>query len=71
MVVLFIQGVGKQTLKELGLGGKGRLFSVGLNDPLRLAFQKIKENDISAVPVIDNEGIPIPTRFGLLPTVYQ
>ncbi|EGD80962.1 hsp16-like protein, variant [Salpingoeca rosetta] len=48
--------VGTKTLKEVGLGDKGLLFTVSLDDPLRSAFEKIKENDISAVPVVDAEG---------------
>ncbi len=45
--------VGKRTLAQLGLASPARVFSVTTEDKLRKAFQLIKENDISAVPVVD------------------
>eukprot|EP00055_Hartaetosiga_balthica_P005373 m.15649 g.15649 ORF g.15649 m.15649 type:complete len:462 (+) comp4506_c0_seq1:36-1421(+) len=50
------KGVASKTLLELGLGEQGTLFTVGVDEPLRVAFEKIKSRDISAVPVLDDEG---------------
>eukprot|EP00049_Salpingoeca_infusionum_P000770 m.42280 g.42280 ORF g.42280 m.42280 type:complete len:463 (+) comp10669_c0_seq3:338-1726(+) len=50
------QNVASKTLRELGLGDKGMLFSVHVSDPLKSAFQLIKERDISGVPVLDDSG---------------
>jgi len=48
--------VGGKTLRDLGRGKAGRLFTVNINQPLREAFRLIRDKDISAVPVVQDDG---------------
>lgn len=43
-------------MRELGFGEQGRLYTVTVEQPLKDAFKLIKERDISAVPVVDDQG---------------
>jgi len=51
-----LESVGKKTLRELNLALPGRVLSVTDKDQLRAAFYKIKEYNVSGVPVLDSEN---------------
>lgn len=50
------KSVTRKTLADLHLGRRGHVISVSEDEPLRTAFERMRENDISAVPVLDNQG---------------
>jgi HSP20 family molecular chaperone IbpA/CBS domain-containing protein len=47
------EAVGSKTLTELGLGTASRIITVTTEDPLKKAFDLIRDMDVSAVPVVD------------------
>eukprot|EP00045_Choanoeca_perplexa_P006181 m.52412 g.52412 ORF g.52412 m.52412 type:complete len:467 (+) comp13501_c0_seq1:65-1465(+) len=49
-------GVASKTMRELGFGDAGYLITINVNHPLKEAFQLIRDNNISAVPVVEDDG---------------